>query len=87
MAKQLKNQEKVVHIRLERSSYNKLTKEAKINKRSLPLMARLILENRYNSDFNDKELYKMQSVGGIYSDLMDDEDIYIDSDIKPVVWD
>ena len=87
MTKESKNQEKVVHIRLENSYYNKLSKEAKKNKRSLPLMARLILESRYNTDFNDKELYKMQSVGGIYSDLINEEDIYTDYDIKPIKWD
>lgn len=87
MTKQSKNQEKVLHIRLEKKSYNKLVKEAKTNKRSLPLMARFILENRYNVDFTDKELYKMQSVGGVYSDLKDEEDIYTEKDIKPVVWD
>ena len=87
MTKQSKNSEKVVHIRLDGGYYNKLAKEAKKNKRSLPYMARLILESRYDSEFNDKELYKMQSVGGIYSDLENEEDIYTVQDIKPIKWD
>ena len=87
MAKKSKNLEKVVHIRIGDSHYNKLAKEARKNKRSLPNMARHILENRYNFEFTDKELYKMQSVGGIYLDIENDKDIYTKEDIKPIKWD
>ena len=86
IAKNSKNPEKVVHIRLGSSYYSKLANEAKKNKRSLPYMARLILESRYDSEFSEKELYKMQSVGRIYSDLENEEDIYT-RDIKPIKWD
>lgn len=81
--------EKVVHIRLQDAFYKKLAKEAKRYKRSLPNMARYLLE-RYlekniNADFTDKELYKIQSIGGVYSDL--EEDIYNEVNIKPIKWD
>ena len=90
MAKQLKNEEKVLHIRLENNYYKKLEKEAKKYKRSLPNMVKYFLENylekNKETDFTDKELYKMQSSGGIYSDLKDD-DIYDKVEVKPVQWD
>ena len=85
-----KQDEKVVHIRLQGTSYRKLTKEAKKYKRSLPNMARYLLE-RYlerniDADFTDKELYKIQSLGRVYSDLEDD-DIYNEVNVKPIKWD
>ena len=85
-----KQDEKVIHIRLQNTSYNKLTKEAKKYKRSLPNMAKYLLEKylerNINSDFTDKELYKIQSLGGVYSDLKDD-DIYNEVNVKPIQWD
>lgn len=86
-SKKSKDSEKVIHIRIENNYYKKLEKEAKKNKRSLPNMAKSILENRYNSDFNDKELHKIQSIRGIYSDVENDDDIYTECDIKPIKWD
>ena len=82
--------EKVVHIRLQDTFYKKLAKEAKRYKRSLPNMAKYLLENylerNIDADFSDKELYKIQSLGGVYSDIEDD-DIYNEIDVKPVTWD
>lgn len=82
--------EKVVHIRLQDTSYKKLAKEAKRLKRSLPNMAKYFLESylekNVDTDFTDKELYKIQSLGGVYSDLEDD-DIYNEVNIKPIKWD
>ena len=67
MAKQLKNKEKVLHIRLENNYYKKLEKEAKKYKRSIPNIVKYFLESHLekniDTDFTDKELYKMQSVG------------------------
>ena len=44
------------------------------------------LEKNIDTDFTDKELYKIQSLGGVYSDLEDD-DIYNKVNIKPIQWD
>lgn len=85
-----KQDEKIVHIRLQDTSYKKLAKEAKKLKRSLPNMAKYLLESylekNIDTDFTDKELYKIQSLGGVYSDLEDD-DIYNKVNIKPIQWD
>ena len=82
--------EKVVHIRLRETFYRKLAKEAKRYKRSLPNMARYLLEQylerNIDADFTDKELYKIQSLGGVYSDLEDD-DIYNEVNVKLIKWD
>ena len=89
-SKVAKQDEKIVHIRLQDTSYKKLAKEAKRLKRSLPNMARYFLESylekNIDADFTDKELYKIQSLGRVYSDLEDD-DIYNEANIKPIKWD
>ncbi len=89
-SKMTKQDEKIVHIRLQDTSYKKLAKEAKKLKRSLPNMAKYLLESylekNIDTDFTDKELYKIQSLGGVYSDLEDD-DIYNKVNIKPIQWD
>ena len=88
MSKKSKSDEKVLHLRIETSSYKKLENEAKKYKRSIPNMARYLLEKRLkDKDFTDKDLMNMQMVGGIYSDLEDEEDIYNIKDAKPIKWD
>ena len=88
MKEELKNKEKIIHLRIEINSYKKLASEAKKSKRSIPNMAKYLLEQNLNTqDFSDKELLKMQSIGGVYSDLKDEEDIYTEEDITPIKWD
>lgn len=82
--------ETVVHIRLQDTAYRKLAKEAKRYKRSLPNMAKYLLESylerNIDADFTDKELYKIQSLGGVYSDIEEDN-IYNEIDVKSIKWD
>lgn len=88
MKKELKNTEKIIHLRIESNSYKKLAGEAKKNKRSIPNMARYLLEKNLNNlDFTDQELYSMQSLGNVYSDLKNEEEIYTEDDITPIKWD
>ena len=88
MKEELKNKEKIIHLRVESNSYKKLASEAKKSRRSIPNMAKYLLEKNLNDlDFSDKELLKMQSLGGIYSDIKDEEDIYTEDDITPIKWD
>ena len=83
-----KNNDKLVHIRVTSNSYRKLENEAKKNQRSIPNMAKYLLEKKLSdSEFTNLELLRMQSLGGTYSDLDDEDDIYSEKDAKPIQWD
>jgi len=89
-SKMAQQDEKVVHIRLQETAYKRLAKEAKRYKRSLPNMAKYLLESylerNIDADFTDKELHKIQSLGGVYSDI-EENDIYNEINVKPIKWD
>ena len=85
---ELKSKEKIIHLRIEGNSYKRLAGEAKKNKRSIPNMARYLLEKNLNDvDFSDKELLSMQSLGNVYSDLKNEKDLYTEDDTTPIKWD